>query len=69
MGRHERRSEKKQVTTRIGRIILVPDNVTDTSLFCLPARTNGADAFKLALCLIFRGLERIDAHIVLYTTR
>ena len=64
MGRHGRRSEKKQVTTRIGRIILVPDNVADTSLFCLRARTNGADTFKLALCRISRGLERIDAHIL-----
>jgi DNA polymerase-1 len=51
----------KQVTTRIGRI---PDNATDTSLFCLPVQANGADAFKLALVLISRRLKGIDAHTV-----
>ena len=53
----------KQVRTKIGRIILVPDNVTDTSPFCLPVQTTGADAFKLALYLISRGLEGMDARI------
>src|SRR5208283_1019934 len=54
----------KQVTTRIGRMIHIADNATDTSLFCLPVQTNGADGFKLALCLISRGLAGIDARIV-----
>jgi DNA polymerase-1 len=38
--------------------------VTDTSLFNLPVQTNGADEFKLALCLITSGLEGMDARIV-----
>jgi len=49
---------------RIGRMIRIPDNATDTSLFCLPVQTNGTDAFKLALYLISRGLEGVDARIV-----
>ncbi|MGA2228352.1 MAG: DNA polymerase [Syntrophobacteraceae bacterium] len=48
---------------RISRIILIPDNAADTSLFCLPVQANGADAFKLALCLISSGLQGIDARI------
>ena len=40
------------------------DNTTDTSLLCLPVRANGAEAFKLALCLISRRLEGVDARIV-----
>ena len=40
---------KKQVKTRICRRILVGDDTTDTSLFCLPVQANGADGFKLAL--------------------
>ena len=35
-----------------------------TALFCLPVQANGADAFKLALCLISSGLEGVDARIV-----
>ena len=54
----------KLVRTKIGRIILVPDNATDTSLFCLPVQTTGADTFKLALYLISSGLEGVDARIV-----
>jgi len=49
---------------RLDRIISVPDNSTDTSLFCLPIQTTGANAFKLALYLISRGLEGVDARIV-----
>jgi len=48
---------------RIGRIISVPDNATDTSLFCLPVQTTGADAFKLA-CTSFLVGCRVDARIV-----
>ncbi|MGO9311711.1 MAG: DNA polymerase [Syntrophobacteraceae bacterium] len=44
--------------------IHIPDNVTDISLFCLPVQANGADAFKLALCLISDRLEGMDALIV-----
>jgi DNA polymerase I-like protein with 3'-5' exonuclease and polymerase domains len=54
----------KLVRTKIGRIILVPDNATDTSLFCLPVQTTGADAFKLALYFTSSGMEGVDAHIV-----
>ena len=45
-------------------MIHIPDNATDTSLFCLPIQANGADGFKLALCLISSGLEGMDARIV-----
>jgi DNA polymerase I-like protein with 3'-5' exonuclease and polymerase domains len=55
---------KKQVRTRIGRVINVADDVTDNSLFNWPVQTNGADGFKLALYLISSGLEGIDARIV-----
>ena len=48
---------------RIGRIH-IPDNATDTSQFCLPVQANGADAFKLALCLFSSGLQEVDARIV-----
>ena len=51
-------------TIRIGRRLHIPDNATDTSLFCLPVQTNGTDAFKLALWLISRELEGVDARIV-----
>jgi DNA polymerase I-like protein with 3'-5' exonuclease and polymerase domains len=45
-------------------LVHISDNATDTSLFCLPVQANGADGFKLALCLISRALEGIDARIV-----
>jgi DNA polymerase I-like protein with 3'-5' exonuclease and polymerase domains len=38
--------------------------VTDTSLFCLPVQTSGADVFKLVLYLIYGGLEGVNARIV-----
>jgi len=50
-------------------MIHIPDNVTDTSPFCLAVQANGADAFKLALCLISRGLQGVDARIVNNFTR
>jgi hypothetical protein len=34
---------------KIDKMIDIPNNVTDTSLFCLPVQTTGADTFKLAL--------------------
>jgi hypothetical protein len=37
--------------TRIGRMIHIPENPTDTSPFCLPVQTKGVDGFKLALHL------------------
>jgi DNA polymerase I-like protein with 3'-5' exonuclease and polymerase domains len=52
-----RAKAEKQVRTRISRVIHVADNVTDNSLFNWPVQTNGADGFKIALCLISRGLE------------
>lgn len=62
---------KKQVKTKVDRMILLPDNATDTSLFYLPVLANGADDFKLPLCHIYRGLEGTDARIVhtFYTMR
>jgi DNA polymerase I-like protein with 3'-5' exonuclease and polymerase domains len=53
----------KQVRTKIGQTIWVPDNVTDTSLLRLPLQANGADAFNLVLYLISNGLEGMDARI------
>jgi DNA polymerase I-like protein with 3'-5' exonuclease and polymerase domains len=55
---------EKQVRTRIGSVINVADDVTDNSLFNWPVQTDGADGFKLALCLIADRLEGVDAHIV-----
>ena len=55
---------KKRVTTKIGRMIHIPDDASDRSLFNLPVQANGADGFKLALYLISRGLEGVDARIV-----
>jgi len=49
---------------RIGPMIHIPDNTTDTSPFCLPVQTTGADAFKWALCLISPGLQGVHACIV-----
>ena len=49
---------------RICRIILVQDDVTDTSLFCLPVLTIGPYPFKLALYPISRGLQGGDARVV-----
>jgi len=45
-------------------MIQIPDNATDTSLFCLPLQANPADSFKLALYHIYRGLQGVDARIV-----
>ena len=50
-------------------MIHIPDNAMETSLFCLPVQANGADGFKLALYLISRGLEGVDARIVNNFTR
>ncbi len=43
---------------------MVPDNATDTSLFCLPVKTHGADAFKLVLIHISEKLNGLHARIV-----
>jgi len=51
---------------RIGHMIHIPDNATDTSLFCLPVQANGADAFKLALWLIYRGLQGFLTYVSAY---
>ncbi len=59
-----RAKAEKQLRTRIGRVIHVADDVTDNSLFNWPVQANGADGFKLALYLISRGLEGVDARIV-----
>jgi DNA polymerase I-like protein with 3'-5' exonuclease and polymerase domains len=62
---------KKQLRTRVGRRIHIPDNATDTSLFCLPVQANGADGFKLALYHISSRLQGVDARIMntFYTMR
>ena len=44
--------------------IIIPDNATDTSLFCLPVQANETDGFKLAPCRICRALQGVDARIV-----
>ncbi len=55
---------RKLVRTKINRLIHIPNNTSDRSLFNLSVQTNGADGFKLALCLISSGLEGVDARIV-----
>ncbi|MGA2224751.1 MAG: hypothetical protein ABSH41_09950 [Syntrophobacteraceae bacterium] len=50
----------KQVRTKLVRIIVIPDNVTDIPL-CLPVQTTGANAFKPALYNISRALQGVDA--------
>jgi DNA polymerase-1 len=55
---------KKQVLTKIGRIIHIPDDARDSSLFNLPVQANGADGFKLALVWIAEKLNGFDARIV-----
>lgn len=39
----------KQVRTKIGRLILIQDHVTDRSLFNLPVQANGADGLNWRL--------------------
>ena len=55
---------KKRVSTKIGRLIHIPDDSSDRSLFNLPVQTNGADGFKLALIHISGKLNGLDARIV-----
>jgi DNA polymerase-1 len=55
---------KKQVRTKIGRIIRIPDDAGDSSLCNLPVQANGADGFKLALICISEKLNGMDARIV-----
>ncbi len=50
--------------TKISMSIHIPDNATDTSLFCLPVQANASDSFKPALYNVSRGLEGVDARIV-----
>ena len=45
-------------------MVHIPDNATETSVFCLPVQTNGADGFKLALVSISEKLNGLDARIV-----
>ena len=54
----------KRVSTKIGRLIHIPDDSSDRSLFNLPVQTNGADGFKLALVNISGKLNGLDARIV-----
>jgi len=66
MGKGIRNSgpSQKRVRTKIGRFIHIPDDASDRSLFNLPVHANGASAFNLALYLITRGLQGLDARIV-----
>jgi DNA polymerase I-like protein with 3'-5' exonuclease and polymerase domains len=52
------------VRTNIGRIIHIPDDARDSSLFNLPVQANGADGFKLALISVTEKLNGLDARIV-----
>ena len=54
----------KQVRTRIGRKIHIPDNATYIIYSVCRSEQNVTDPFKLALRLISRGLEGVDARIV-----
>ena len=40
---------EKRVRTKIGRLIHIPDDASDRSLFNLPVQATGAGGFKLAL--------------------
>jgi DNA polymerase-1 len=55
---------RKQVRTKIGRIIHIPDDARDSSLFNLPVQANGADGFKLVLISVTEKLNGLDARIV-----
>jgi DNA polymerase I-like protein with 3'-5' exonuclease and polymerase domains len=55
---------KKRVRTKIGRLIRIPDDVSDRSLFNLPVQATGADGFKLALINVSGKLNGLDARIV-----
>ena len=55
---------KKRVRTKIGRLIHIPDDASDRSLFNLPVQATGADGFKLALIHISEKLNGLDARIV-----
>ena len=59
-----RAKAEKQLRTKIGRVIHLAEDVTDNSLFNWPVQANGADGFKLALCLISGRMEGMDARIV-----
>jgi DNA polymerase-1 len=55
---------RKRVRTKIGRMIHIPDDASDSSLFNLPVQATGADGFKLALIHISGKLNGLDARIV-----
>jgi DNA polymerase-1 len=55
---------RKRVRTKIGRLIHIPDDASDRSLFNLPVQATGADGFKLALIHISEKLNGLDARIV-----
>ena len=48
----------KQVRTRIGRLIHIPDDASDRSLFNLPVQATGADGFQIGADQYFRKTER-----------
>ncbi|MGA2402135.1 MAG: DNA polymerase [Syntrophobacteraceae bacterium] len=54
----------RRVRTKIGRLICIPDDSIDRSLFNLPVQATGADGFKLALTSISEKLNGLDARIV-----
>jgi DNA polymerase I-like protein with 3'-5' exonuclease and polymerase domains len=50
--------------TKIGRLIHIPDDASDRSLFNLPVQATGVDGLKLALIHISEKLNGLDARIV-----
>src|SRR5208283_3615558 len=55
---------KKRARAEIGRIIHIPDDAGDRSLFNLPVQATGVDGFKLALVNVSEKLNGLDARIV-----
>jgi hypothetical protein len=60
----------KQVRTKIARIIHIPDNATETSLFCLPIQANGEDTSNWpCTAFLVRCMELTHVLFILSTTR
>ena len=60
----------KQVRTKIARIIHIPDNATETSLFCLPIQANGEDTSNWpCTAFLVRCMELTHVLFILNTMR
>ncbi len=55
---------RNQGKTKIDRLIHIPDDASDRSLFNLPVQATGADDFKLALIHTFEKLDGLNARTV-----